>query len=190
MTKFENEFDLITAIKDGDHNAYSYLFSKYYKDLVLYGGTIIPNQEICEDIVQNIFIYIWENRKNIKIDSLKSYLIRAVRNSCLDEIKHNKIMNEYSTFILTQNNIFNNDTEEYILYSELNIQIQQAIQKLPVDERTAFEMSKIKGIKYQQIADELNISVRTVDVRISKSLKRLKLLLKDFFVILFIFTKL
>ena len=53
MTKFENEFDLITAIKDGDHNAYSYLFSKYYKDLVLYGGTIIPNQEICEDIVQN-----------------------------------------------------------------------------------------------------------------------------------------
>ena len=51
MTKFENEFDLITAIKDGDHNAYSYLFSKYYKDLVLYGGTIIPNQEICEDIV-------------------------------------------------------------------------------------------------------------------------------------------
>lgn len=63
MTKFENEFDLITAIKDGDHNAYSHLFSKYYKDLVLYGGTIIPNQEICEDIVQNIFIYIWENRK-------------------------------------------------------------------------------------------------------------------------------
>ena len=143
MTKFENEFDLITAIKDGDHNAYSYLFSKYYKDLVLYGGTIIPNQEICEDIVQNIFIYIWENRKNIKIDSLKSYLIRAVRNSCLDEIKHNKIMNEYSTFILTQNNIFNNDTEEYILYSELNIQIQQAIQKLPVDERTALVICPI-----------------------------------------------
>lgn len=99
-------------------------------------------------------------------------------------------MNEYNTFILTQNNILNNDTEEYILYSELSIQIQQAIQKLPTDERTAFEMSKIKGIKHQQIADELNISVRTVEVRISKSLKHLKLLLKDFFIILFIFTKL
>ena len=81
IIQYDNEFELIVALKKGEHDAYSYLFSKYYNDLVLYGGTIIQNQEVCEDIVQNIFLYIWDNRESIQIKSLKSYLLRAVRNS-------------------------------------------------------------------------------------------------------------
>lgn len=190
MMQYDNEAELIAALKKGEHSAYSYLFSKYYKDLVLYGGTIIPNQEVCEDIVQDIFLYMWDNRERLKIETLKSYLIKSVRNSCLDELKHGKIVNEHIEFIIKQNLLENNDTEEYILFSELNASLQQAIEKLPEDEKITFKMSKEKGMKYQQIAGELGVSVRTVEVRIAKSIVRLKTLLKDFFVmLLFIFAK-
>lgn len=181
MMQYDNEAGLIAALKKGEHSAYSYLFSKYYKDLVLYGGTIIPNQEVCEDIVQDIFLYMWDNRERLKIESLKSYLIKSVKNSCLDELKHGKIVNEHIEFIIKQNLLENNDTEEYILFSELNASLQQAIEKLPEDEKITFKMSKEKGMKYQQIAGELGVSVRTVEVRIAKSIVRLKTLLKDFF---------
>lgn len=185
IIQYDNESELISALKKGEHEAYSYLFSRYYKDLVLYGGTIIQDQEICEDIVQNLFLHIWENREIIKIESLKSYLLKSVKNSCLDEIKHNKIINEHTDFIIRQNSLESNSTEEYILFSEVNTKLLEAIEKLPEDEKITFKMSRIKEIKYQQIADELNVSVRTVEVRISKSIKHLKEMLKDFFILLF-----
>lgn len=186
IMQYDNESELISALKKGEHEAYSYLFSKYYKDLVLYGGTIVQNQEICEDIVQNLFLHIWENREIIQIESLKSYLLKSVRNSCLDEIKHNKIINEHTDFVIRQNSLESNSTEEYILFSEINTKLLEAIEKLPEDEKITFKMSRIKEIKYQQIANELNISVRTVEVRISKSIKHLKEMLKDFFILLFL----
>lgn len=184
IIQYDNESELIIALKNGEHEAYSYLFSKYYKDLVLYGGTIIQNQEVCEDIVQNIFMYIWDNRENIKIDSLKSYLIKSVKNSCLDEVKHYKIIDAHAELVIRQNSLENNDTEEYVLFSELNTKLQEAIDKLPEVEKVAFTMSRIKEMKYQQISGELNVSVRTVEVRIAKSIKHLKELLKDFFLLL------
>lgn len=186
IMQYDNESELISALKKGEHEAYSYLFSKYYKDLVLYGGTIVQNQEICEDIVQNLFLHIWENREIIQIESLKSYLLKSVRNSCLDEIKHNKIINEHTDFVIRHNSLESNSTEEYILFSEINTKLLEAIEKLPEDEKITFKMSRIKEIKYQQIANELNISVRTVEVRISKSIKHLKEMLKDFFILLFL----
>lgn len=189
IVQYDNELELIAALKNGEHDAYSYLFSKYYRDLVLYGGTIIQNQEVCEDIVQNIFMYIWDNRKNLKIESLKSYLIKSVKNSCLDEIKHYKIVNEHHDFVIKLNSLESNETEEYLLFSELNTKLEEAIEKLPDEEKITFKMSRIKEMKYQQIAEELNVSVRTVEVRISKSIKHLKEMLKDFFLLLlFIFT--
>ena len=143
IIQYDNEFELIVALKKGEHDAYSYLFSKYYNDLVLYGGTIIQNQEVCEDIVQNIFLYIWDNRESIQIKSLKSYLLRAVRNSCFDEIKHYKIVNEHTDFVTRQNTLEINDTEEYILFSELNAKLQEAIEMLPEEEKKAlFQLLK------------------------------------------------
>ena len=120
----------------------------------------------------------------------KKYRTLAVSSVRSKGIKHGKIVNEHIEFIIKQNLLENNDTEEYILFSELNASLQQAIEKLPEDEKITFKMSKEKGMKYQQIAGELGVSVRTVEVRIAKSIVRLKTLLKDFFVmLLFIFAK-
>jgi len=78
-------------------------------------------------------------------------------------------------------------TENYILYSDLCRQLKNALEQLPPQEREVFEMSRLENIKYQEIANRLNISVRTVEVRISKALKQLRILLKDFYLLLFFF---
>ncbi len=78
-------------------------------------------------------------------------------------------------------------TENYILYSDLCRQLKNALEQLPPQEREVFEMSRLENIKYQEIANRLNISVRTVEVRISKALKQLRILLKDFYLLLFLF---
>ena len=79
------------------------------------------------------------------------------------------------------------NTENYILYSDLCRQLKNALEQLPPQEREVFEMSRLENIKYQEIANRLNISVRTVEVRISKALKQLRILLKDFYLLLFLF---
>ena len=78
-------------------------------------------------------------------------------------------------------------TENYILYSDLCRQLKNALEQLPPQEREVFEMSRLENIKYQEIANRLNISVRTVEVRISKALKQLRILLKDIYLLLFLF---
>ena len=164
---------LVIALKQDDKQAFTRLFHAYYKDLVLFGGTYIPEKSTCEDIVQNIFLKLWNDRKTLEIEnSLKSYLLKAVRNYCLDELRHRRIIDEHVA---------------YELNSDLCRQLKNALEQLPPQEREVFEMSRLENIKYQEIANRLNISVRTVEVRISKALKQLRILLKDFYLLLFFF---
>ena len=179
---------LVIALKQDDKQAFTRLFHAYYKDLVLFGGTYIPEKSTCEDIVQNIFLKLWNDRKSLVIEnSLKSYLLKAVRNYCLDELLHRRIIDEHIAYELKSDSIDIDTTENYILYSDLCRQLKNALEQLPPQEREVFEMSRLENIKYQEIANRLNISVRTVEVRISKALKQLRILLKDFYLLLFLF---
>ena len=196
MTKVKNRdisVDLPTSesaikLKPDDKQAFTRLFHTYYKDLVLFGGTYIPEKSTCEDIVQNIFLKLWNDRKSLEIEnSLKSYLLKAVRNYCLDELRHRRIIDEHVAYELKSGSIDIDTTENYILYSDLCRQLKNALEQLPPQEREVFEMSRLENIKYQEIANRLNISVRTVEVRISKALKQLRILLKDFYLLLFFF---
>lgn len=116
----------------------------------------------------------------------KSYLLKAVRNYCLDELRHRRIIDEHIAYELKSDSIDIDTTENYILYSDLCRQLKNALEQLPPQEREVFEMSRLENIKYQEIANRLNISVRTVEVRISKALKQLRILLKDFIYYFFI----
>ena len=90
---------LVIALKQDDKQAFTRLFHAYYKDLVLFGGTYIPEKSTCEDIVQNIFLKLWNDRKTLEIEnSLKSYLLKAVRNYCLDELRHRRIIDEHVSY--------------------------------------------------------------------------------------------
>lgn len=177
----QQENFLLSALKQDNKEAFSLLFQKYYTDLVLFCGNFVRDKSSCEDIVQSIFLKLWNDRKNIRIEtSLKSYLLRAVRNSCFDEFRHLEIVRQYESD--PDHSVLDNyDTENYILYSDLSAHLQQALDQLPAAYCEAFEMNRFEGLKYKEIAVRLNVSERTVEVRVSKALEMLRKLLKDFY---------
>lgn len=177
----QQENFLLSALRQDNKEAFSLLFQKYYTDLVLFCGNFVRDKSSCEDIVQSIFLKLWNDRKNIRIEtSLKSYLLRAVRNSCFDEFRHLEIVRQYESD--PDHSVLDSyDTENYILYSDLSAHLQQALDQLPAAYREAFEMNRFEGLKYREIAVRLNVSERTVEVRVSKALEMLRKLLKDFY---------
>jgi RNA polymerase sigma-70 factor (family 1) len=172
---------LVTRLTQGDPDAFSEIFHAYFKDLVMFAFSIIKDMASSEEIVQDIFVKLWEDHPKLDVkNSLKSMLLKSVQNRCIDYHRHKKIIGSHTEYVLNNTSLLEYDTENYILWSELNGLIETAITVMPEKFREAYEMNRNKGLKYQEIATELAVSVRTVEVRISKALEFLRNQLKDF----------
>lgn len=179
------EHSLLSGLKRGNKEAFNRLFQAYYADLVLFGGNFVPEKEVVEDTVQNVFLRLWEEREQFAVEtSLQSYLLKAVRNSCIDELRHRKIVRDYHSAAGYDTPLEEYDTENYILYSDLHARLRESLSKLPEKAREAFELNRFEGLKYTEIAERLDVSQRTVEVRIGKALELLRTYLKDFFLVL------
>lgn len=181
----KEEHFLLMELKRGNKEAFSLLFRRYYKDLVLFSGHFLHDKACCEDIVQTVFLKLWADRENYEIQtSLKSFLLRAVQNSCLDEIRHQQVVREHESYTEIFGNAGDIDTENYILYSDLHEHLEEALDKLPETYREAFDMNRFEGLKYKDIAERLHVSERTVEVRIGKAIRLLREDLQEFFIFL------
>lgn len=178
----KNENYLLVELKNSNKVAYTMLFRNYYKDLVLFAGSILQDKNRSEDIVQNIFLKLWTDRETLNIEtSLKSFLLKSIKNACLDEIRHLQVIRAHESYTESVFEIDEMiDTENYVLFSDLNTKLTEALNKLPLSYKEAYEMNRFKGLKYKEIARELNVSERTVEVRVSKALVLLRKYLKDF----------
>jgi len=180
---------LIAKLKAGDRSAFSSIFSFYYANLVSFANLFLHDSNSAEEIVQDIFVHVWENHEVLSItSSLKSYLLKMVQNRCLNWIKHLKTRNEYSDFVIKNTNIFERDTDNYILKSELEDKIESTLNLLPSEIKEAFIMSRFEGKKYQEIADIQLVSVRTIEDRIGKALSLLKEHLSEYLIAALLFT--
>ncbi|GHT33506.1 DNA-directed RNA polymerase sigma-70 factor [Bacteroidia bacterium] len=178
-----DEHNLLIGLKQGNEEAFSLLFKAYYKDLVLFGGWYLPDRVACEDIVQSIFLKLWDERSALTItSSLKSYLLKSVRNACLDEIRHQNIIQEHEDYTAHSMIYREVDIDHYILYSDLQKYVEKVLKIMPEAYREAFLLSRNEGLKYREIAEKLQVSERTVEVRMSKALELLRKYLKEFLV--------
>ena len=172
---------LIEKLKSGDPDSFSDVFSAYYKDLIFFAYSFTNDLSSAEDIVQDTFIKLWEDHEKLIVTvSLKSILLKTIQNKCIDWHRHKKIINNHSTYIIDNSPLYEYDTDNYVLRSELEGRIDKAIANLPDKFKEAFEMSRFEGLKYEEIAVKLNVSLRTVEVRISKALELLRKSLIDF----------
>ncbi|WP_099463641.1 MULTISPECIES: RNA polymerase sigma-70 factor [Parabacteroides] len=177
----QSELMLLAELRRGNKEAFSILFTSYYKDLVRFGGVFLSNKMVCEDIVQSVFLNLWNDRASLEITtSLKSYLLTSVRNRCMNEIQHRNIVQEHASDMMSNPVLDEINTENYVLFSDLQTHFLLALQQVPEAFRLPFEMNRMQGMKYKDIAIRLNVSERTVEVRISKALEMLRTLLKDF----------
>lgn len=177
--KFENEVLLLAALKLDSHEAFIQIFRKYYPVLVLFASRFILDTETCEDIVQEAFIKIWSNRKILEIrTSLKTYLISLVQHLALNEIKHRKVKTLYQD--MYHEMILALPADEHILYTELNDAVENLLSQLDPEVLETYTLSRTHNLKYTEIAQKLNISVKTVEARVSKTIKFLQKNLKGY----------
>lgn len=178
------EKQLFLDFQGGDHAVFDYFFDKYYQGLCVYAYRMLKSNSEAEDLVQDFFVRILENRKTIFIDSsVKSYFIRSIHNRCLDNLAHQKVKINHEQFRLKM--MSEEDLQEYpLLDSELTKQIERAIQNLPDGIRETFMLSRFEGLSYQQIAKQENVTVKTIEYRISKALTILRKDLGDYLLFL------
>lgn len=177
------EVDLLARrIRRGDSQAFELFFRKYYLRLCSFSNKFIHDPEQSHDIVSDAFLKIWENRKNIDPEnSLVSLAFKITQNLSLNHLRNKKVQSKYID-ILQFTYCENCDTSNYdfFLVNELESKIESAIIKIPPQCRKIFELSRFEGLKYSQIAERMNLSIKTVEVQISKALKILRKELSDY----------
>lgn len=173
---------LIARIRKKDTVAFKRCYDLFFKDLVLYANRYLANFSVVEDIVQEVFVYVWEHSKKIEIKtSLKAYLFMMVKNRCLNHLKSIKITDDedyikdnYSLVDNLEN--LNFSEENSILYHK----VLKVVDEMPLKMQKIFKLKFIENYKYAEIAEELNISLNTVKTQ----LKRAKFKIKESLVII------
>jgi len=179
--------EIVSAIRQGDEAAFEKTFRTYYSRLCKYANSLLKDSDEAEEVVQTVFLTIWEKRADLEITfSIKAYLYRAVHNHCLNRFKHAAIKEahkEYSVHFIPQSY---ESVTQAIHASELEEQIEHAVNKLPAQCQKAFRMSRFEELKYQEIAERLDISIKTVENQIGKALRILRVELADYLPSVFI----
>lgn len=161
-------------------------FDLYYKSLLMYASRFLPSVAECEDLIQDIFISIWENETVFPDEiSLKIYLYKSTRNKCYNIIKHKKVEQDYafnSIQALEDDNLF----LKQVLEEEIVRELYQAIEILPERKKEIIKLS-LKGIKNSEIAEILNIKLQTVKTLKSQSYTILRAKFKDISNLIYLF---
>lgn len=176
-----SEVATIQLLAKGSEAAFEQVFKTHFKALHSYACTILMDEMAAEEIVQNIFLKIWERKEQLSIQSsIKAYLYRAVHNDCMNVLKHEKVKRAYQT---ATSYAMKNETDhasKKILLSDLEVKLNRAMNELPEQCRAIFQMSRFEELKYQEIADRMGLSIKTIENQMGKALKLMRLKLVDF----------
>ena len=185
--ELENE-SIGTLLAQRDEAAFEQMFKTHFKRLNAYAFTILRDEIQAEDMVQQVFFKLWERNENLSLTgSISSYLYRAVHNESLNYIKHQKVRSNHQLNVAYN---MKNEVEhpaKKIMAGELEKKIHTALNELPEQCRTIFQMSRFDELKYREIADKLGISVKTVESQMSKALRLLRVKLVDFLIFILLF---
>lgn len=171
-----NELLILKRIKEGNIQAFEELFRCYYFPLCCYVAGIIGRMEVAEEIVEELFYVLWKERERLPVfRSLKSYLYGAARNEALQYCEHEEVRSRYRETVMATSHVQPlADPHQQMEYDELQKLINTTITKLPVRRRRIFEMHRMEGRKYGEIASLLSLSVKTVEAEMTKALRTLR----------------
>ncbi len=171
--------EFLEKIQQGDKDAYNRMFVRFYSPLCEYASLFVADAD-AEELVQDLMLHVWENRKYLAVEkSLKSYLFVSVRNRCYNSIRDHQSHARIHNFLYEKLKDQIEDPDYYML-NELAINLEKAIEELPESYRETFKMSRFGEMSNVAIAKKLGVSVKTVEYRITQSLKILRVKLKDY----------
>lgn len=177
-----NEQHLIEEMRKGNVKAFEQIFRYYWKDLYRIAKGKLQSHEEAEEVIQSIFSALWEKRKTLLIDNLSYYLRTCVRNRILNIIRANIMKEKYWSYYRSFFPMETHATAESVAYDDLDEAIQEAVSMLPEKSRKVFMLSRMEGKTNAEIANILELSEKAIEYHLTKSVRTLKVHLKDFIV--------
>lgn len=183
-SQYDSEW--IRRIQSGDKEAFAELYRAYFFNLCDFAYRYIKMPSVCEELVQDLFLNIWMKREQWQPGgTIRSYLYKSIKNRALDYLKHRKVEREYLAWREMEQEWETQNSKQHSLSlhheeRELAEAIENAINQLPDRRREIFTLSREDGLTYREIADVLDISVKTVETQMGRSLKTLRKLLSEY----------
>jgi RNA polymerase sigma-70 factor (ECF subfamily) len=171
------EREIMRALREGRREAFKQAFDTCFEGLCRYAFTLVRDEDEAADIVQSMFVKLWERRAELDIKhAVRPYLFRSVYNQCMNQLEHRTVRDKHRDH--SELNL-SDSVEPEVFKEELDEKIKEVVDKLPPQCRTIFIMSRYEELKYPEIAEKLNISVNTIQNQICKALKILREELKE-----------
>ena len=170
-----NSGDLIAAVRAGDVEVFERLYRLHYDGLVSYIAGYVGSGMVAEELYQDIFLAIWRMRKTWEpAGSVKSYLYRAARNKAIDYLRHRKVEARWAAEVRARDRELHAGPDAEVLYDELARVVELAIDELPERRRLIFTMSREHDLTYREIAEALDISIKTVETQMGRALAAMR----------------
>lgn len=164
--------ELTTLLQNGDEYAFREIYARYWKPLYYSALNILNNKESCQDIIQELFIDIWQRRNSLQVQtSLKGYLFTAVRYKVFKEVRKSA---DESLFTDLDNRLSSFTGDSHLLFAEIQRLVKQAVDQLPDACRQVYILSREEDLSHAEIAQKLNISTKTVANQLTKALKHIR----------------
>lgn len=180
-TTIFTEAELLQKMRSGDRAAFRTIYDRYWERLYRVARDKVLYPENAEEMVQDIFLDIWERREALTVGSLENYLFRAVKHKVLDYVRAQIVRRQHEDFVLQVSYEREDaDIEEELAYRELTEAFHSGLNDLPEKTREVFRLSRMEQLSGKQISDMLQIPERTVSYHIAQAVNVLRVHLKDF----------
>lgn len=160
------------------------IFSRYHLRLFRLAAGVLQDEDLAKDLVQDVFVDLWQRRQSANIRELAHYLTRAIKFQVLKQLRNGKLREHHLK--MAQNVQFANQTEEALQFEELENSLQYAIDQLPPRCKEVFVLSRFENLSHKEIAARLHISTKTVEVQITKALAHIRIKLQGILLLVFL----
>ena len=172
---FVSDRELLERLRQGDSAAFDEIFRQWYGPLVGTAERMLRDRAVAEELVQDVMLELWRRRESLAADgSPQAYLFQATRNRVLNHLRHLKIQARSEPDVRAESSSSTPHADAAVAEDELDAAVQRAVQSLPDRCREVFELSRVHGLKYAEIARQLGISVKTVEAQMGKALRMLR----------------
>ncbi|PWG82433.1 RNA polymerase sigma-70 factor [Pararcticibacter amylolyticus] len=192
QVQITSEEDIVRLFNRGDKRAFEYVYKKYHKMMFRYSYSMLRDADEAEEVVQTVFLRVLERRGDmmVSVNSLAAYLMRSVRNQGMNVISRKKLERKHLENNYPQEEAVNVHGAERLREKDIEREYRKALNDLPVHCRTIFHLSRVEELTYREIAGRLNISVKTVETQMGRALKKLRVRLAEFLIVIIIITRL
>jgi RNA polymerase sigma-70 factor, ECF subfamily len=167
------ESELLARLRQGDDDAYAAIFREHYSWLVLSASRLLADRSLAEEVVQDVMLELWRRRESIVLTGpLRAYLHQSTRNRALNQLRHGRTVRKSEPFVRPPTAAPQADSRA--TSRELREATRDAIEALSEAQREVFELSRVEGLTYPEIASVLSISVKTVEARMGRALRHLR----------------